>query len=160
MLIIDATGEIVAKTYNVVVHDNGGPALNIGDHITLGHTITIEPIIYDELPAALFEANHIDDHDSHIDGTHGVFYMQETWNSVTIINGSDSPILLEGTGGSPSVSINTLNASMNTTPEAVISISVDKGAETSPSVFQFDVKHIFPATDVLIQSARGPPTSR
>ena len=48
---------------------------------------------------------------------------------------------------------------MNTTPEAVISISVDKGAETSPSVFQFDVKHIFPATDVLIQSARGPPTT-
>ena len=36
--------------------------------------------------------------------------MQETWNSVTVLNGSDRPMQLLGTGGLPNVSINTLNS--------------------------------------------------
>ncbi len=115
VLIIDSQGTIIAKTYNVTVHAGAGPALQIGDVIPSGQTIVIDAILYDELPSALFVANHVDGVDSNISGSAGVFYMQETWNSVTIKNAADRPILLNGSG-SPSVSINTLNASLSTTP--------------------------------------------
>jgi len=41
--------------------------------------------------------------------------------------------------------------------EAIVSVSVDNGAEGSPSVWQWDVKHYFPTTDVQVKSIRGPP---
>ncbi len=72
VLIVDATGTVVAKTYNVGVRANGvGPYLGIGDVIPVGQTIVIDPIIYDELPAATFLANHVDGVNSTIDGTTG-----------------------------------------------------------------------------------------
>ena len=161
VLIVDATGEIAAKTDNVTVHkSSGGPALGIGDVIPIGDTIVIDPIIYDQLPHALFHANHVDGDDSTISGTQGIYFMQETWNSVTVLNASDRPMLLLGTGGSPSVSINTLNTSLSLPIEAIIDISVDRGASLpDPLAHQFDVKHIFPATDLRIESIRGPPTT-
>ena len=147
VLLIDATGEIVAKTDNVTVRANGvGPALGIGDVIPVGATIVIDALIYDLKPTAVFRANDIDDPDqpSTISGTAGVFYMQETWDSVTVINASDRAMLIKSDGG---VSVNTLNASISTTPEAIIEISVDKGGSIAdPLEFEFDVKHFFPAT--------------
>ena len=163
VLIIDDTGKIVAKTNNVTVRANSaaGAPLAIGDHILAGQTIFIDPILYDKLPAALFRANKItgtDANDSNIDGTQAIFYMQETWDSVTIINNFDAPIvILANDPTTPTVSISTLNASLTSNPEAVISVSVTKGAETSPSVWRFDIKHYFPATSVQVLSIRGPP---
>ena len=160
LLIVDGAGKIIAKSDNVTVRANGvGPALQIDDVFAPGTTIVIDPIIYDQKPTALFVANHVDGVPSTISETNGVFFMQETWDSVKILNGSDRPVQLLGTGGLPNASINTLNASMSFTPEAVINISVDDGAEL-PGLnrFRFDVKHIFPATDVRIESVRGPPS--
>ena len=161
LLIVDSTGTIIAKTYNVTVHaSGGGGALGIGGVIPVGQTIVIDPIIYDELPSALFVANHVDSQASHIDGSTGVFYMQETWDSVTILNSSDRPILFLGTNDPQQISINTLNAAMSQTPEAIINISVDQGPSIAdPLSFQFDVKHIYPATDLRIESIRGPPAT-
>ena len=101
-LIVDATGKIIAKSDNVTVRANGvGPALQIDDVFAPGTTIVIDPIIYDQKPTALFRANHHDDVASTISGTLGIFFMQETWNSVTVLNGSDRPMQLLGTGGAP-----------------------------------------------------------
>ena len=120
----------------------------------------IDPIIYDQKPTALFRANHRDSVASTISGTTGIFFMQETWNSVTLLNGSDRAMQLLGTGGVPNASINTLNSSMSSTPEAIINVSVDDGAEAAAGLpWRFDVKHIFPATDVRIESIRGPPSA-
>ena len=101
-LVVDATGKIIAKSDNVTVRANGvGPALQIDDVFAPGTTIVIDPIIYDQKPTALFRANHHDDVASTISGTLGIFFMQETWNSVTVLNGSDRPMQLLGTGGAP-----------------------------------------------------------
>ncbi|MFN2609691.1 MAG: hypothetical protein ABR507_02275, partial [Actinomycetota bacterium] len=159
VLIIDSTGTIIAKTYNVTARrSSDNAALSIGDIVPGGDTINIDPIIYDELPSALFFANQVDgSHLGTISGKSAIFYMQETWDSVTIANSSDRPIHLFGTGGSPNQSINVLNASLTTSPEAVISVSVDSGAEhaPSPTVWEFNVKHVFPATITSIQSLSG-----
>ena len=144
----------------MTVRANGvGPALQIDDVFAPGTTIVIDPIIYDQKPTALFRANHNDNVASTISGTQGIFFMQETWNSVTLLNGSDRPMQLLGTGGVPNASINTLNSSMSSSPEAIINASVDDGAEAAAGLpWRFDVKHIFPATHVRIESIRGPPS--
>src|SRR5262249_43460729 len=143
VLVVNEGGTIIAKTSNVGVHADSAlnPALNVGDTIGAGHTIVVDPMLYDQKPKALFEANHVDGNDSHIDQTGGIFYMQETWDSVTVLNEADRPMQLLGP-----VSIDTLNENLAVNPEAVISISVDQGAQNSPSDFQFSVKHIFPET--------------
>ena len=137
MLIVDAAGVIVAKTDNVTVRAGlGGPALNVGDVITGGTTIWIDPIIYDELPTALFEANHVDgvpepllEHPRHA----GVFYIQETWNSVhdpQLVRHAD----LLSARPARRASRSTRSTRTYTTPvEAVIDVSVDNGAERSPT---------------------------
>ncbi len=158
LLIVDGNGKIVAKSDNVIVRANGvGPALQIDDVFAPGTTIVIDPIIYDQEPTALFRANKVDANPSTISGTLGVFYMQETWNSVRILNGSDRAMQMLATVSG--VSINVLNSSMSSNPESVINISVDDGAELLAGLpFRFDVKHIFPATDVRVESKRGPPS--
>ena len=160
VLIIDASGKIIAKTYNVTVRASEfGPALNIGDTIA-GGTIWIDPIIYDELPAALFEANAAgsgcdDDCNGLIHGGQGIFYLQQTWNSVLIRNSSEKSIVLKGTTDPQSVSINTLNSHLTSTPLAAISVSVDNGPHAPPATQWFwHVHHIFPSTDVVIESLR------
>ncbi|HEY6035858.1 MAG TPA: hypothetical protein VIV58_16400, partial [Kofleriaceae bacterium] len=161
LLIVDESGQIVAKTRNVIVHQDSiaNPALNVLDFIALGHLIVIEPILYDETPKAIFRSNHVDGHASTIDQTGGRFFIQETWDSVTIVNASDSSMLLLSNGGNKS--IDTLSSHVSNTgtsnPEAIINVSIDNGSENTPSTWQWDVLHIFPATDVLINSVRGPP---
>src|SRR5205085_5481391 len=92
-----------------------------------------------------------------ISGITGVFFMQETWDTVTVLNGADRPLLVKGPGG---VAVNTLNGSISTTPEAVIGLSVDIGGGASEAPpWRFDVKHIFPATVLRIESIRGPPSA-
>ena len=159
VLTIDQFGQIVAKTNNVTVRTSiSGTPLNIGDFIPGGATIYIDPILYDKLPAALFRANEIGGTNSTIDGTQAVFYMQETWDSVTIVNNFDAKmVLLANDGTTPGVSISVLNSHLTQTPEAIVSVSVDNGAEGSPSVWQWDVKHYFPATGIQVKSIRGPP---
>ena len=102
VLIVDASGKIIAKSGNVTVRSSQfGAPLSIGDTIS-GGTIWIDPILYDEKPAALFEANDAGgscdgDCSGLIHGTGGMFYMQQTWNSVLIRNSSDKAIVIKGT---------------------------------------------------------------
>ena len=164
ILIVDASGRITAKTDNVTVRATQfGTPLGIGDVVS-GGTIWVDPILYDEKPEALFEANHqascTGSCTGLIHGLLGIFYMQETWNSVRILNSSDKAIFLKGTAASPSVSINTLNSNLTTTPEATINVSVDNGPHAPPATQWFwKVEHIFPATDVVIESLRGAATT-
>ncbi len=167
VLTVDASGTIVAKSSDVHVYQDssGGPELQIGATIAAGHTIVVAPILYKDPPTALFEANAnngiSNTPDSTIDndpsGT-AIFFMQETWNSVTIINKSDRAMIMQGTG-SPMLSIDTLNQSLANTPESNVNISVKIGAQNNPSTFQADVKHLFVATEVLVESTRGPPVT-
>ncbi|WP_203230655.1 calcium-binding protein [Agromyces humi] len=164
ILIVDASGTIIAKTDNVTVRASEfGPALGIGDTIG-GGTIWIDPILYDEQPEALFEANHpagcTSSCNGVIHGTQGMFLMQETWNTLLIRNSSDKAIFIKGTAGTPSQSINTLNSHLTTTPEATINVSVDNGPHAPPATLWFwKVEHIFPATDVVIESLRDAATT-
>ncbi|GAB3043216.1 hypothetical protein GCM10027052_26710 [Parafrigoribacterium mesophilum] len=164
ILIVDASGRIIAKTDNVTVRATQfGTPLGIGD-VVGGDTIWVDPILYDQKPEALFEANHqascTGACDGLIHGLLGIFYMQETWNSVQIRNSSDKAVFLKGTTASPSVSINTLNSNLTTTPEGTINVSVDNGAHAPPATrWFFKVEHIFPATDVVIESLRGAATT-
>ena len=165
VLVIDDTGTIVAKTRNVTVRRNSaaGAPMVIGDQFHAGDTIYIDPIIYDELPTALFRANKISgtqSDNSTIDETQSVFYMQETWDSVHIENNFDAPmVILANDATFPGVSIGVLNMHLTSNPEAVINVSVDSGAENFPSTWQWDVKHFFIVTDVQVLSIRGPPNS-
>ncbi len=164
ILIVDASGTIVAKTDNVTVRaTQSGAPLGIGDVVS-GDTIWVDPILYDQLPEALFDANHQNSCTSScaglIHGTLGTFYMQETWNSVLVRNSSEKAIVVKGTAAAPSVSINTLNSHFTSTPEAVINVSVDNGAHAPPATQWFwNVEHIFPATDVVIESLRDTATT-
>src|SRR5439155_15182404 len=131
-------------TYMVAHRTSDMSILKIGDTVGIGDGIWIDPILYDKNPTALFKANDISSVPSTIDASsgptgNGLFLIQETWDSVTIINNADRPLTLNG--------INTLHSTVSASPEAVINISVNKGAENNPSGFQFDVKHIFPATN-------------
>ncbi|MEO6494544.1 MAG: hypothetical protein ABIP99_17070 [Ilumatobacteraceae bacterium] len=164
ILIVDASGRIIAKTDNVTVRATEfGTPLGIGDVVS-GGTIFVDPILYDQKPEALFEANHQASCTSActglIHGLLGIFFMQETWNSVLIRNSSDKAVVLKGTAASPSVSINTLNSHLTTTPEAVINVSVDNGPHAPPATAWFwKIEHIFPATDVVIESLRSAATT-
>ena len=122
LLIVDGNGKIVAKSDNVTVRADGvGPALQIDDVIAPGKAIVIDAIIYDQKPTALFRANHVDSVPSTISGTTGVFFMQETWNSVKLLNGSDRVMQLLATLG---VSINTLNSAMSSNPSVRASLAM------------------------------------
>ena len=165
-LTVDQNGTIIAKSSDVHVYQDGvGPDLDIGATIGAGHTIVVAPMLYTDLPTALFKANADDGNggtpDSTIDndpsGT-ATFFLQETWNSVKIVNESDRPMILQGTG-SPELAIDTLNQSFSKNPEANINISVKIGAQNNPSTFQADVKHLFVPTAVLVESVRGPPVT-
>ncbi|HEY3921306.1 MAG TPA: carbohydrate-binding protein, partial [Gaiellaceae bacterium] len=166
VLTVDSTGTIVAKSSDVHVYDNGtGPELSIGDQIAPGDTIVVAPIEYTDLPTALFKANAnigiANTPDSTIDndpsGT-AIFFIQETWNSVKIVNNSDRAMVFLS-DNSTHLSIDTLNQSFGESPQANINISVKVGAQNNPSTFQADVKQLFVPTDVLVESARGPPTT-
>ncbi|MGU3646985.1 hypothetical protein ACLBXX_18660 [Microbacterium sp. C23T] len=165
VLIVDASGRIIAKSGNVVVRSTQfGAPLGIGDTIS-GGTIWIDPILYDEKPAALFEANDAGgscdgDCSGLIHGTAGMFYMQQTWNSVLIRNSSDKAIFIKGTADPDSVSIDVLNADLDVVPSAIISVSVDNGPHAPPATQWFwHLQHIFPATDVVIESLRATKTT-
>ena len=152
VLVIDENGTIVAKTDNVTVRTSpAGTPMNIGQSFLPGQTIYIDPIIYDELPAALFRANEVDnvvtDVDGVIDGTEAVFYMQETWDSVYVENNFDAAIVILANNGTyPGISIATVNQHLTQTPVAVISVSVDSEDFGTPQAWQWDLKHYFPAT--------------
>ena len=58
------------------------------------------------------------------------------------------------------MSINTLNSHLTTTPPATINVSVDNGAHAPPATqWSWHVEHIFPATDVVIESLRPTATT-
>ena len=82
--------------------------------------------------------------------------MQETWNSVTMLNGSDRPMQLLGTGGlaervdQHAQLVDVLDARSD---HQHLGRQRGRGAAGNP--WRFDVKHIFPATDVDIESIRG-----
>ncbi len=166
VLTVDSAGTIVAKTSDVHVYQDGiGPELQIGDQITSGHTIVVAPIQYTDVPTVLFEANADNGIDSTPDSTianeggDALFFMQDTWNSVTIVNNSDRAMIMQGAGGSLNLAIDTLSRSASESPDANVNISVKAGAQNNPSTFQADVKELFISTSVLVESARGPPTT-
>ena len=163
--VIDGNGFVVAKTRNVTAHTTCDADLQVGDTVTCGGnlhpTVSIDPIIYDQKPNALFMANAISGVDSTIDKKGGVFFIQETWDYVTITSNYDVPLQL--LGDLNGVFINTLNKYVNVTPEAVINVSENHGTANDASgctdstasghsCWEFDVKHVFPATVVTIQS--------
>ena len=168
VLTINSAGIITAKSPNVTVStspDLSNPLSvnNTSDPISSGQTIYVGPILYKDLPEALFEANSRNSNNiSTIESSNGSantpaqFIMQDSWDSVIITNEADNPMVMEGTGGPSSLSIETTNEALTSNPDAVIDISVDKGAK-GDSDFQFGVLNAFIPTIVTVQSIRGPP---
>ena len=101
VLVIDETGRIIEKTSNVHVFSSISPTteLVVGDTINAGETILVGPMLYTGTPTVLFKANSWPGNQSQIDGSSGKFIMQMTWESVKILNESDRPMTMQGTGG-------------------------------------------------------------
>jgi len=168
VLTINQAGTIVALSGPVSVYTNSsdsGAPLQIGSTISPGQTIYVAPILNTAQPAVLFEANQINGGPvSQISSFNSsadmpsLFIVQDTFGSVTVINQSDRPMVMQGTGGPASLSIDTVNTNLATNAQAVINISVDNGEQLGGG-FNFGIKQLFVPTTVLVESIRGPPTT-
>ena len=160
LFIVDENGVVVAKSTSVTAYA-GSTLLSAGDQIGPSDVINIDPIFYTGTPKVLFRAGNApySGPASSIAGTSGKFIVQHTWATATIVNMSDHDMVMRGSPSGPSsLSIDTLNRTIGTSPQAVINISFDNGPNpASGGAFQFDVSHNFAATDVKVLSARGPP---
>ncbi|MFL5864389.1 MAG: hypothetical protein ACJ780_27065, partial [Solirubrobacteraceae bacterium] len=173
VLSIDSSGTIIAKSSDVTVSTNSNLSspLSTGQTIQPGQTIYVGPILYTDAPKALFTANSVgsaggQDNNSTIESANGSnntpaeFIVQDSWDSVTVLNQSDRPMVMEGTGGLSSLAIETVNENLvnNPTAAGVIDISVDRGSDPD-SNFQFGVLQAFIPTIVSVKSIRGPPAT-
>jgi hypothetical protein len=176
VLTVNQNGTIVALSNDVYVYTNAsdsGSPLQIGSTINPSQTIYVAPILNNAQPEVLFEANEVSGGPaSQISSSNGqlpsssgpapltpaIFIVQDTFGSVTIINESDRPMVMQGTGGPSSLSIDVVNTNMTTGGPALINISVDNGEQAGGN-FTFGLKQLFVPTTVLVESIRGPPTT-
>ncbi|MGK2853884.1 MAG: hypothetical protein ACSLE3_07225, partial [Microbacteriaceae bacterium] len=102
VLVVDASGTIVAQTRNVyvraydpVAHTYSGP-LGVGAQIAVGQWIVVGDLVYDEGGTIHFQANNVGSlgPDSQILGNAGAVQIKHTWDSVLISNSSSRRLVV------------------------------------------------------------------
>ena len=160
VLVIDNAGKIVQKTWNVDVraYNPSGTfsdLLDVGDTIGTGQWIVVDDLIYDESGFVKFSTNDLsnDDTDSVIFGNAGEFWVQDTWDSVTITNSSDRQLvtnLIDVTSSADDPEIQVwIDKIPGPTDSPLNDVSL---LETNPATFEFDILHLFKKTKVDVRN--------
>ena len=179
VLEVDQNGIITFKTWNVYVKafnpstNTYSGLLDVGNAIPAGSWIVVGDLIYDETGFVKFDTNDSgevnshaggsDDNESIIFGNAGEFYVQDTWDTVTLTNYSDRRFVINdidvvSDANDPEIQVHVDDIKGPTNAPANGDRSQDDDpaglqlAENNPATFEFDILHKFPPTDVQIRN--------
>jgi Ca2+-binding RTX toxin-like protein len=154
-LIVDSTGKVV-KLVNVQLVGGFG----LGSTYASGTDIVVADIDYDQGANVRFNANEfsvagIAAPRGEIWGNAGLFQIQHTWNSVELTNYSDRNLVTRMINvydrGASRIDVIVQNVP-GPTDNPANNVSIP---EATPGVtFEFDLDHVYPETQVLIQNLR------